>query len=399
MARLFLICLFLVFVNANTQPSENNDYYPPMWDIIPDNLSDVSENGTVVLQPWIYQQRMLMYKVMLNATAPYLNMKEQDNLRNILWGLAMQNGWQYSTDRLRIDTEPCASETKNQTCISVRSWWACMNYFLSVIPFLGAMDAGLFNTYDIQISPPKEFQSDFCYSIAECHSFVSQALDSWQTFFKIIKTSDIAEPQLSKAEDWFLTYMWKAHVESISAGLPRCSKRLQYLSLPERTFGKDWGTTVEFLAATNFPTNFQSTHEFQAFLPPRKLVNGDKAPFITDFTEEQNRVLVALRTINSGNTLTVTCRDPSVRIIKYADDTTLVGLINDNNESAYRNQVKTLESWCKADNLILNIQKMVKVIIDFRRAPKMHHPILIGEEEVKIVTNATFLGTQLSQDL
>ena len=34
-------------------------------------------------------------------------------------------------------------------------------------------------------------------------------------------------------------------------------------------------------------------------------------------------------------------------IIKFADDTTVVGLINKNNESAYRKEVQRLILWCK----------------------------------------------------
>ena len=37
--------------------------------------------------------------------------------------------------------------------------------------------------------------------------------------------------------------------------------------------------------------------------------------------------------------------DPSVKTIKYADDTTMMGLISINNESAYRREVGHLESW------------------------------------------------------
>ncbi len=41
-----------------------------------------------------------------------------------------------------------------------------------------------------------------------------------------------------------------------------------------------------------------------------------------------------------------TSKDPSVKLLKFADDTTLIGLIQDGEESAYRQEVKELAVWC-----------------------------------------------------
>jgi hypothetical protein len=38
-------------------------------------------------------------------------------------------------------------------------------------------------------------------------------------------------------------------------------------------------------------------------------------------------------------------------IIKVADITIVVGLITDNNETAYREEVRDLEVWCQDNNL------------------------------------------------
>ena len=45
-------------------------------------------------------------------------------------------------------------------------------------------------------------------------------------------------------------------------------------------------------------------------------------------------------------------------IIKFADDTTVVGLINKNYESAYGKEVQGLILWCKENHLTLNIKKL-----------------------------------------
>ena len=42
-------------------------------------------------------------------------------------------------------------------------------------------------------------------------------------------------------------------------------------------------------------------------------------------------------------------------IIKFADDTTVVGLITNNDETAYREEVRALAEWFQENNLSLNI--------------------------------------------
>ncbi len=64
-----------------------------------------------------------------------------------------------------------------------------------------------------------------------------------------------------------------------------------------------------------------------------------------------------------------TPKDPSVKLLKFADDTTLIGLIQDGDESAYRQEVKELAVWCILNNLKLNTLKTVEMIVDFRRNP------------------------------
>ena len=41
----------------------------------------------------------------------------------------------------------------------------------------------------------------------------------------------------------------------------------------------------------------------------------------------------------------------SKSIIKFADDTTVVGLITNNDETAYREEVRVLVEWCQENNL------------------------------------------------
>ena len=56
--------------------------------------------------------------------------------------------------------------------------------------------------------------------------------------------------------------------------------------------------------------------------------------------------------------------DPNT-IIKFADDTTVVGLID--NETAYREEVRDLAGWCQNNNLSLNVTKTKEMIVDYRK--------------------------------
>ncbi|KAI2657317.1 putative RNA-directed DNA polymerase from transposon BS [Labeo rohita] len=45
-----------------------------------------------------------------------------------------------------------------------------------------------------------------------------------------------------------------------------------------------------------------------------------------------------------------TFKDPSVKLLKFADNATVIGLIQDGDESAYRQEVKELAVWCSRDD-------------------------------------------------
>jgi hypothetical protein len=58
-------------------------------------------------------------------------------------------------------------------------------------------------------------------------------------------------------------------------------------------------------------------------------------------------------------------------IIKFADNTTGLGLITDNDETAYKEKVRDLAVWCQDNNLSL----INKLIVDYRKRRAEHAPI------------------------
>ncbi|KAI5089719.1 gastrula zinc finger protein XlCGF28.1-like [Silurus meridionalis] len=92
-------------------------------------------------------------------------------------------------------------------------------------------------------------------------------------------------------------------------------------------------------------------------------------------------------------------RHRSNHVIKFADDSTVVGLISKNDESAYREEVQRLTAWCGANNLSLNVDKTKEMVVDFRRARSDHSPLIIDGYSVEIVKSTKFLGVHLADNL
>ena len=87
-----------------------------------------------------------------------------------------------------------------------------------------------------------------------------------------------------------------------------------------------------------------------------------------------------------------TARHDSNTIIKFADDTIVVGLITDNNETAYREEVKDLAVWYQYNNLSLNFIKTKEMIVNYRKRRTKHAPILIDGAVTEQVESFKFLG-------
>ncbi len=94
-----------------------------------------------------------------------------------------------------------------------------------------------------------------------------------------------------------------------------------------------------------------------------------------------------------------TAKFSSNHIIKFADDTTVVGLISNNDETHYREEVAQLAEWCGTNNLSLNVEKTKEVVMDFRRNSVDHPPLTIESSTVERVSSTKFLGVHITEDL
>uniref|UniRef100_A0AAZ3QEV2 Reverse transcriptase domain-containing protein n=1 Tax=Oncorhynchus tshawytscha TaxID=74940 RepID=A0AAZ3QEV2_ONCTS len=92
-------------------------------------------------------------------------------------------------------------------------------------------------------------------------------------------------------------------------------------------------------------------------------------------------------------------RHDSYTIIKFADDTTVVGLITDNDETAYREEVRDLAGWCQNNNLSLSVTNTKEMIVDYKKRRTEHAPILIDGGVVEQVESVKFLGVHINNKL
>ncbi len=73
-------------------------------------------------------------------------------------------------------------------------------------------------------------------------------------------------------------------------------------------------------------------------------------------------------------------------IIKFADDTVVLGLISNNDETVYLDEEERLTSWCQDNCLSLNVSKTKELIVDFRkRHLRPYTPLMISGTPVERV--------------
>ncbi|KAI4883889.1 hypothetical protein NFI96_010254 [Prochilodus magdalenae] len=106
------------------------------------------------------------------------------------------------------------------------------------------------------------------------------------------------------------------------------------------------------------------------------------------------------QSVRIGSRTSSTRKTSNTSIIKFADDTTVIGLITGGDETAYRREVAELVDWCDYNNLSLNTDKTKEMIVDPRRRRReLHTPLFIGGTEVERVKTFKFLGVHISEDL
>ena len=95
------------------------------------------------------------------------------------------------------------------------------------------------------------------------------------------------------------------------------------------------------------------------------------------------------------------CRSQSSKcpLIKFADDTALIGLISKDDDSALLSQVDSFVNHCDANYLELNVSKTKEMVIDFRQTRPDPQPVDIKGSALARVDTYKYLGIVLNNKL
>ena len=72
-------------------------------------------------------------------------------------------------------------------------------------------------------------------------------------------------------------------------------------------------------------------------------------------------------------------------LVKFADDTELVGKISNDEDALYHKQIETFVNWCDKNYLYQNVSKTKKMCADFRKNQRCPKPVYIKGEAVERV--------------
>ena len=95
-------------------------------------------------------------------------------------------------------------------------------------------------------------------------------------------------------------------------------------------------------------------------------------------------------------------KQPNCIIVKYADDTAILGLMNvfDDTLDKYFNEIEKFMEWCQNNKLELNVSKTKEQIFDFARQNRITHcNSTINDQKVDIVSTFKYLGIKIDNCL
>ncbi|KAF1376463.1 hypothetical protein PFLUV_G00211760 [Perca fluviatilis] len=301
----FLSLLLACAVSLSSSAVFLENGMPILWAQTAGQLTDLpTQNGILTPDPWNFLHRMSLYRLMIVATDPLMGSMGTNATDSPLWGLPLQLGWMLTSGRLADPTSAttCGLQTGDTMCVSTQSWWSCVTYFVSVLPFLSAAKQGFMGEgVQVQMQIPEGVQ-DYCTTYASCAASYPDAMSKWDAFFQGLKAAADSPLPENEKKDSLLGLYWVAQMASTYASAA-CNSRQSHYSSTEVSFAKSWLNSAEYVSAAHFQSNLQKSSMFISPLPSRILRVDDSAPNIADLSSEENHTLYVFSWINSMNNL------------------------------------------------------------------------------------------------
>ncbi|XP_018551651.1 protein LEG1 homolog [Lates calcarifer] len=278
---------------------------PILWAHTTGQVTDLpTQNGILTPDPWHYLHRMSLYRLAIAATDPFMGSMGTNATDSPLWGLPLQLGWMLTSGRLADPTgaTTCGLQTGDTMCISPQSWWGCVNYFVSALPFLSAAQQGFIGPgVQVQMQTPAGVE-DFCTTYADCTTRYPDAMAKWDAFFQGLKAATDSPLPDNEKKDSLLGLYWAAQMASTHAS-SACNARKSHYSSTEVSFADSWLNSAEYVSAAHFHSNLENSAMFISPLPSRILQEGDSAPNIADLSADENHTLSIFSWMKSINSL------------------------------------------------------------------------------------------------
>ncbi|XP_027140226.1 protein LEG1 homolog isoform X2 [Larimichthys crocea] len=300
---LSLLLACAVSLGSSTVILENG--MPLMWAQTWGQVTDLpTQNGILNPDPWNVLHRMSLYRLMISATDSYMGCMGTNATDNPIWGLPLQLGWMKTSGRLAdpTSTTTCGLQTGDPMCISTQSWWGCVNYFTSALPFLSAAKQGFMGEgVQVQMQVP-EGVTDFCTTYTDCAALYPDVMAKWDAFFEGLKSAKDSPLPDNEKKDYLLGIYWAAQMVSTHTSA-MCSARKSHYSSVEMSFAQNWVNSAEYVSAAHFHSNLNNSARFLTPLPNRVLKVGDSPPNIADLSEDENHTLSIFSWMSNINTL------------------------------------------------------------------------------------------------
>ncbi len=212
-------------------------------------LPDMAAKGRC--DPFVVDQRLALYKSLMAQTGRAA-ITGNDDERHIFWGHGFQLYWQSQSGRLGAEAG----------IIDPSAWWGMMNFSLSVIPYLGAVEAGTAKA--LSFVPPAAGAGGVFDLSEDIPAVWQPMIEAWAAWFSFLAREAQADDL-----DALCHRAWHAHLVCIEEAGRLFTPAFADLPACERDFALGWTRMVDFFGAAARPTDLAALEGIDARpLPP-----------------------------------------------------------------------------------------------------------------------------------